>query len=85
MRLTRDVRQQLLDQNEGFEARSDYSAKNITVTTYYRISGGQLYMREKGKTSWADSRFDQERVASDDQTHRFLRKYLWELNTNGLK
>ncbi|MFJ8073829.1 hypothetical protein ACIQ7Q_07805 [Streptomyces sp. NPDC096176] len=85
MRLTREVRQQLLDQNEGFEKRTSSSGKNFTEYRHYRITGGQLLIRASGKTSWADSRFDTGYVgATDDQTRRFLREYLAELNTDGL-
>jgi hypothetical protein len=55
--------------NEGFEATTHFDSKN----------------RETRKTSWADSRFDNEYVADDDQTRRFLREHLYELNTAGLE
>lgn len=41
MRLTREVRQQLLEQNEGFELKiPGRSMKNSSETRWYRISGG---------------------------------------------
>ncbi|MEJ8652668.1 hypothetical protein WKI65_32535 [Streptomyces sp. MS1.AVA.3] len=43
-----------------------------------------MRIRSSGKTSWADSRFDNGDVATDEQTHRFLREHLAELNTDGL-
>ncbi|MGI5451421.1 hypothetical protein ACQEVM_37815 [Streptomyces sp. CA-243310] len=43
-----------------------------------------MRIHSSGKTSWADSRFDNEVVATDEQTRRFLREYLTELNTDGL-
>ena len=85
MRLTESVRLQLLAQNEGFEAMTQYDGKNISNTRRYRIEDGQLRIRETGKTSWADSRYDNEYVADDDQTRRFLRNHLYELNTAGLE
>ncbi len=85
MRLTAAVRQQLLDQNEGFEKKTRDEQKNFTEYRRYRITGGQLYIRVSGKTSWADSRYDDdERLATDEETHRFLYKYKGELNTAGL-
>jgi hypothetical protein len=84
MRLTREVRQRLLDQNEGFTDSISYRAKNFSENRYYEIRGGQLYVRATGKTSWADSRHDVEFVADDEQTHRFLRDHLHALNTDGL-
>ncbi|MGY0059074.1 hypothetical protein ACWY4P_21380 [Streptomyces sp. LZ34] len=85
MRLTQKVRQQLLDQNEGFETTTHYGDKNFREDRKYTISNGELHIRSKGKTSWADSRFDEECVANEDQTRRFLRKYLGALNTDGLE
>ncbi|MEU4290875.1 hypothetical protein AB0E63_21835 [Kribbella sp. NPDC026596] len=84
MRLTRDVRQKLLDQNEGYTTSTSYSGKNSSEDRYYEIRGGQLHVRAKGKTSWADSRYEQEFVADEDQTHRFLKDNLYALNTDGL-
>ena len=85
MRLTREVIQQLLDQNEGFERITHSSQKNFTEDRRYVILNGELHIRSSGKTSWADSRFSDEYVASEDQTKRFLRKYLSVLNTDGLE
>jgi hypothetical protein len=85
MRVTASVRQQLLDQNEGFEAETYYTGKNFRESRVYRIEGGELRIRSRGKTSWAASRFDEEYVADPDQTHRFLREHLDELNTDGVE
>ncbi len=85
MRLTKSVCQQLLDQNEGFEIETRYSGRNFRENRKYSISGGKLYIRTMGKTSWADSRFEENDVADDDQTRRFLRKFLNVLNTDGIE
>ena len=50
----------------------------------YLIKGGQLLIREIGKTSWADSRFDDVRVADIEQTRRFLRDVLHLLKKDNL-
>jgi outer membrane scaffolding protein for murein synthesis (MipA/OmpV family) len=81
MRLTKKVRQELLDQNDGFETTTHFSSKNFTETRRYRISDGELHIRSTGKTSWADSHFDEDSVADDDQTRRFLRNFLGLLET----
>ena len=70
-----------MDQNDGFETTTHHSSKNFTETRRYRISDGELHVRSTGNTSWADSRFDEEFVADDDQTRRFLRKFLGLLAT----
>ena len=85
MRLTKVVIQQILDQNEGFTDRTSFQSKNSSYTNYYRISNGQLYIRSVGKTSWSDSRFDDEGVCDLDQTRRFIRNNLYVLNTGGIE
>jgi hypothetical protein len=48
------------------------------------IKGGKLLIREIGKTSWADSRFDDVRIADIEQTRRFLRDVLHLLKKDNL-
>jgi hypothetical protein len=84
MRLTREVRQKLLDQNEGFSTTTYNRQNNFREERFYEIRGGQLHVRAVGKTSWADSRYDDEFIADDEQTHRFLRDNLSALNTDGI-
>lgn len=85
MRLTKKVRDQLLAQNEGYEDTTHFSGKNFRETRHYTIADGELHVRSTGKTSWADSRFDNTFVADDDQTRRFLRDNLDSLDTDGLE
>lgn len=85
IRLTKDVRQKLLENNEGFRARTYYEGRNSREERIYTISGGQLHIRAVGKTSWADSHYDDEWIASDEEVHRFLYSHQGELNTNGLE
>lgn len=83
-RLTKQVRQQLLDQNEGFTTRTYYEGKNFREERIYTVSDGQLHIRESGKTSWADSHFSGSRVADDKETHRFLYQHQYEMNRDGI-
>lgn len=80
LRLTKDVIQQLLNNNEGFEDTTSYSGRNFSETNHYTIEGGKLWRESKGKTSWADSRYDNKVVCDIDQTRRFLRERLDVLN-----
>ena len=48
----------------------------------YIISGGQLHIRAIGKTSWANSRYENEWVASDEEVHRFLYAHQDEMDTD---
>ena len=84
MRLTSDMRQRILDQNEGFKTSTSYTGKNFSEVRHYEIRGGQLHVRAAGNTSWADSRHDDDFVADEEQTHRFLKTNLRALNTEGL-
>lgn len=85
VRLTKKNRQRILEQNEGFSARSSFDSKNSTYEREYRIANSKLLIREIGKTSWSDSRYNNPWVANDEEVHRFLYKYLWQLNTEGLE
>ena len=84
-RLTKAVRQKLLDQNEGFTKRTYFESRNSKSEYIYRISGGKLYKRAVGKGPWADSRYDKSWPANDEETHRFLYKYQHEMNTDGIE
>lgn len=83
-RLTKSVRQQLLNQNDGFSRRTYYEGRNSREERIYTVSGGQLHIRAIGKTSWADSRYDDEWIASEEETHRFLYEYQDYMNTDGI-
>lgn len=83
-RLTKPVRQRILDQNEGFSTRTYYEGKNCREERTYTISDGELHIRANGKTSWADSRYSEEWVANDKETHSFLYKYRTEMDLDGV-
>jgi len=85
VRLTRDVRQRILEQNEGFTTKTYYDGRNSREQRVYTISGGVLRIRSIGKTSWADSRYDDEWIASDEETHRFLYDNKHKMNLDGIE
>lgn len=77
MRFTKENRQQVLNDNEGFTTSTHYEGANFRETREYTITGGKLVVRATGKTSWANSCYSDEYVygADDEETQRFLRKY----------
>lgn len=85
MRLTKDVMQKILDMNEGFTQTTRYAGKNLKEENHYLIKGGKLLIRSIGKTSWADSRYDNNSIADIDQTRRVLRQFINLLKTDGIK
>jgi hypothetical protein len=85
VRLTSSNRQKILEQNEGFTRKSYFEERNSREERIYTISAGVLHIRAIGKTSWADSRYDKEWIASDDEAHRFLYKYKSEMNLDGIE
>ncbi len=85
MRLTKAIRKKLLEKNDGLEIRSSYDSRNSEYERFYKIKDGELHIREIGKTSWADSRYDDEWIADEEQTHRFLYNYLCKLDTDGME
>ena len=72
-------------QNEGFQTRTHNSQRNSTEDRTYTITGGELHIRARGKTSWADSRYDEEWVGDEEETHRFLYNFLGILDTDGIE
>ncbi len=84
-RLTKIIRQMLLDNNDGFSTRTYYEGKNSREERIYTVKDGQLKIRATGKTSWADSHYDNEWIADEDETHRFLYKHQGEMNTDGIE
>lgn len=76
VRLTEAVRTMLLAKNEGFTTSTSYDSRNHSYIREYLIKAGQVIIREVGKTSWADSRYDNSWIADKDETLRFLRNNL---------
>ena len=74
-RLTKEVREKMLEQNEGATFHTSYEGKNFRESRTYKITDGQLSIREHGKTSESDSRYDDTRIADDNEVHRFLYKF----------
>jgi hypothetical protein len=70
------MRQQLLNQNEGFKTTTSYSGKNRSEGRTYEIQDGELHIRARGRSSWADGHYDQEFIADDGRTRRFLKDNL---------
>lgn len=79
MRLTKKNRELLLKMNEGFVTHTNYSDRNFSEHRKYEIKDNQLHISANGKGAWSDSRYDDEWVADDAETHRFLYKYLGSL------
>jgi hypothetical protein len=84
MRFTKKNRQRILDDNEGFTMNTSYSGRNYSESRTYSIIDGVLQILVKGKTSWADSRFEDSYTydADADETKRFLRKFRDMLKLN---
>lgn len=80
IRLTEAIRQHLLEINDGFTTSTSYDSKNHEYVRDYVIKAGQVIIREVGKTSWADSRYDKTWIADKDEVLRFLRNNLSFLN-----
>lgn len=85
MKLTKEIRNKLVELNEGLSITTQYKAKNIRETRTYQIMNGALCVRAKGRTSWADSHYDKEWIADEEETHRFLKQNLSALNKGDLE
>ena len=76
IRLTESVGVMMLAKNDGFTTRTSYDSRNHSYVREYLIKAGELIIREVGKTSWSDSRYDRTWVADPDEVRRFLRNNL---------
>ena len=85
MRLTKSVRDIILKQNNGFKARTYFKGRNNERERIYKVIDGILHIREVGKTSWADSRYDKEWIADSEEIRRFIRDNLLKLNLKGIE
>lgn len=85
LRLTKDVRKQVIAKNEGYTTRTYYQGKNSREERIYKIKDNKVHVRSIGKTSWADSRYDTEGILDEQQEHRFLRNNLGALDTSGIQ
>ena len=85
MRLNAELTKKIMNQNDGFRRITNYDSRNSVYTRYYTINGGKLHIREKGKTSWADSHYDKKWVADHDATRRFIHDYWGSLNLDGIE
>lgn len=73
IRFTEAVRTMMLAKNDGFKTRTSYDSRNHSYEREYLIKAGELIIREVGKTSWSDSRYDKTWAADPDEVRRFLR------------
>lgn len=80
MRFTKENIQKILNANEGFKCRTYYKDRNSETERIYSIEGGKMLIRSVGKTSWADSRYDETGVCDIEQTRRILKKNIDSLN-----
>ena len=83
IRLTKENCQKLLELNEGFGANTKYNSKKGACKREYSISKGKLYIHETIKKS--ANNYELSWIATDEEVHRFLLRYLWELSTEKLE
>lgn len=80
IKLTKENRQILLDSNEGFSFQLSYnSRKGGAREREYKITNGNLYIHE---AKISDELYEESWIATDEEVHRFLSKYLWKLSLN---
>lgn len=82
IRFTKQNVQKILNANEGYKNRTYYKSRNKEEENLYAIIGGMLQKRSIGKTSFGGSRYDETTVCDLEQTRRFLRNNIGQLNLN---
>ena len=82
IKLTKKNCQKLLELNEGFVANTNYNSKKGACKREYSVSKGKLYIQETIKKS--ANNYELSWIATDEEVHRFLLKYLEFLLQKGL-
>ncbi len=72
-RLTEQVIDNILRENEGYTAHTHYDSRNFSCDYYYTIHDGDLYRRDVGDTSWSDSDFDVTNICDYATARRFIK------------
>lgn len=75
IRLTKDVLAKVLKEHDGETKSTYYEGRNFVQQCVYKIKDGKMFVNRSGKTSWADSRFDDDEVCDLETTRRILHKY----------
>lgn len=83
IKLTKKNCQKLLELNEGFVANTNYNSNKGACKREYSISKGKLYIHETIKKS--ANNYELSWIATDEEVHRFLLRYLCELSTEKLE
>lgn len=79
-RLSKTVRQQLLDQNDGLSFQTHYESRNSRESRTYTVEDGKLLIRARGKGAFGGSQYDNTWTASPDEVHRALYKHQHEFD-----
>ena len=83
IKLTKKNCQKLLELNEGFVANTNYNSNKGACKRESSISKGKLYIHETIKKS--ANNYELSWIATDEEVHSFLLRYLWELSTEKLE
>lgn len=71
-RLTKSVRQQILDLNEGLSFQTYFSSPNSSESSTYTVENGTFLVRRHGKGAFGGSQYDETRTASEEDAHAIL-------------
>lgn len=83
MKLTKDVRQNILKQNEGYKIEIKFDGKNYQQEDTYLIKNEKLIVITKARIINANKAIKRRRQANDDEVKKFIKKYLDQLKTEG--
>ena len=74
-RLTKDVVQEILDQNEGFTGTTSFSSRNSSYTNKYRIENGSMLVHSEGKGGYGVGRYEEDYECDIDQVRRAIKHF----------
>lgn len=81
VRFTADVVKAFLEANQGLQIERYVKERNFQASYMYIFKDGSLFKKVTGRTSWADSRFDNITEMTYKEIQAFLRDEYLKIGT----
>ena len=76
MRLTKEVRQNILRENEGYKEKRLFKGKNYQQEDTYMIHNQRLLITTRARIIYSNKEIKKRRYADEIKTKKFIKKYL---------
>lgn len=79
LRLTKEVRQIILKENEGYEIKRVFKGKNYQQEDIYKIQNQKLLIITEARTVYSNKEIRKKRYADEMTTKKFIKKHFNQL------